>query len=491
MQFNSAAFVMLFLPLLLVIYYASPQKYKNLVLLGASVFFYAWGEPVYCFVLISSIIINHILGKYIAESRDDNKKLFLVISVIFNIGVAVVFRYSEFLCVALREFISLFWMGLGSFVPIVEFGLPFGVAVYTIQAISYSVDIYKGAPRRESIVDTGLYLAFFPQLIVGPAVKYNSMIPQIENRESNLKNISEGLLRFSVGLIKIVLVSNNLKIVTDGIFSLTKTSLSIAISWTGVICLALQVLYQFTGYVDMAIGIARMFGFVLPEEFNNPYGARSVTDFWRNRWRISISAWFKEYVYIPLGGNRKVGGNEHSRKWMYINMAITIFLCALWHKASWIAILVGVYYGFFLMIEKTRRVERLKAKIPSKVGRVLGNIYAVAVVIFGWMLLRVDSASQLWMFIKAMAGFGYINTRMGIREFFDNESFIIFIFALIFALPFTKTLLSKLYALIKEKLPVVEKIARPVYAVIIAVLLAFTVISLTSGENVAFEYFRY
>jgi len=491
MQFNSSAFVMLFLPLMLVIYYATPSKYKNLALLGSSIVFYAWGEPVYCFMLIISLIVNHIFGKYIAESEGGNKKLFLILSIIFNLGVAAVFRYSAFLCVSLREFISLFWMGLGSFVPVVEFGLPFGVAVYTIQAISYNVDIYNGAPRRENFVDTGLYLAFFPQLIMGPAMKYNSMIPQIENREHNLTNISEGLLRFSIGLIKIVLVANNLKLVVDGIFSLTKTSLSIAISWTGVICLALQVLYEFTGYVDMAIGISRMFGFVLPEEFNNPYGARSVTDFWTNRWRISISSWFKEYVYIPLGGNRKVGGNEHSRKWMYINMGITIFLCALWHKASWLTILVGIYFGFFLMIEKTRRVERIKAKFSGKVGRVLGNVYAVAVVILGWMMLRVDSLSQLWTFLKAMAGFGYINTRMGIREFFDNESFIICVIALIFALPFTKTLISKIYSKIKEKLPSFDNIFRPIYAVIVAFILAFTLLSLNSGENGVFEYFRY
>lgn len=491
MQFNSSLFVMLFLPLLLVIYYAVPNKYKNLTLLASSIAFYAWGEPIYCFMLIISLIVNHVLGKYIAESKDNNRKLFLILSIVFNLGVAAVFRYAAFLCISLREFISLFWMGLGSFVPVVEYGMPFGVAIFTIQAISYCVDIYKGAPRRESFVDTGLYLAFFPNLIVGPALKYNSMIPQIENREYNLKNISEGLLRFAIGLIKIVLVANNLKIVVDGIFSLTKTSLSIAISWTGVICLALQVLYEFTGYVDMAIGIARIFGFVLPEEFNNPYGAKSVTDFWTNRWRVSLSSWFKEYVYIPLGGNLKVGGNEHSRKWMYINMGITIFLCALWHKASWIAILVGIYFGFFLMIEKTRRVERIKAKVPAKVGRVLGNIYAVAVVVLGWMMLRVDSVSQLWSFIRAMAGFGYINTRMGIRELFDNESFIIFIFALIFAIPFTKTLLTKLYTKLKEKFAWFENIYRPVYVIAVTAILAFTVLSLSSGENSVFEYFRY
>ena len=491
MQFNSSAFVMLFLPLMLVIYYAVPCKYKNLTLLGSSLVFYAWGEPVYCFMLIISLIVNHIFGKHIAESESGNKKLFLVLSIIFNLVVVAVFRYAAFLCISLREFISLFWMGLGSFVPVVEFGLPFGIAVYTLQAISYNVDIYKGAPRREGFVDTGLYLTFFPQIIMGPSMKYNAMIPQIENRDHNLKNISEGLLRFAIGLIKIVLVANNLKLVVDGIFSLTKTSLSIAISWTGVICLALQILYEFTGYVDMAIGLARMFGFVLPEEFNNPYGAHSVTDFWTKRWRISISAWFKEYVYIPLGGNRKVADNENSRIWLFVNMAITIFLCALWHKASWIAILVGIYFGFFLLIEKTRRVERIKEKFSGKAGRVLGNIYAVAVVILGWMMLRVDSLSQLWTFLKAMAGFGYINTRMGIREFFDNESFIICVIALIFSLPFTKTLLTKLYTKLNEKFGWFENVFRTVYAIMVAVILAFTVLSLNSAENGIFEYFRY
>ena len=172
-------------------------------------------------------------------------------------------------------------------------------------------------------------------------------------------------------------------------------------------------------------------------------------------------------------------------------MGISIFLCAIWHKASWVAILVGIYFGFFLMIEKTRRAQRIKEKFSGKVGRVLGNIYAVAVVILGWMMLRVDSVSQLWTFLKAMAGFGYINTRMGIREFFDNESFIICVIALVFALPFTKTLLSKLYAKIKEKLPMFDNIFRPAYAVVVALILAFTLLSLNSGENGVFEYFRY
>ncbi len=491
MQFDSPLFLLLFLPIMLVSYYAVPQKYKNLTLLVSTLLFFAWGEPVFCFMLIISIIINHSLAKHIAESEGGNRKLFLIISIVFNLLVAAVFRYSEFLCISLREFISLFWMGLGSFIPVVEFGFPFGVAVFTIQAISHSIDIYKGAPRRESVVDTGLYLAFFPNLIVGPVLKYKNMIPQIENRESTVKNIAEGLFRFALGLMKIVLVSSNLKIVVDGIFSLAATSLSIAISWTGVICLALQVFYEFTGYVDMALGLSKMFGFVLPEEFNNPYGARSITDFWTNRWRVSLSSWFKEYIYIPLGGNRPVGGNENSRKWMYINMGITIFLCALWHKASWIVILVGIYFGFFLMIEKTKRVRRITSRIPEKARRVLGNIYSVAVVMLGWTMLRADSPAHLWSIMRALAGFGYINTRMGIREFFDNESFIIAIFALIFALPFTKPLLKKLYDGLSAKFTWFEKAYKPVCTVVMTLILAFTVLTLSSGENGIFEYFRY
>lgn len=491
MQFDSPLFLLLFLPLMVVIYYAVPHKYKNLSLLAFSIAFFAWGEPVFCFMLIISIILNHYFGKLISQSEGGNKKLFLILSVVFNLFVAAVFRYAEFLSISLREFISLFWMGLGSFVPIVEFGLPFGVAIFTIQAISYNIDIYRGTPRSESIADTGLYLAFFPNLIVGPALKYKNMISQIANRDNSVKNISEGLFRFALGLMKIVLVSSNLKIVVDGIFSLAATSLSIAISWTGVICLALQVFYEFTGYVDMALGIARLFGFVLPEEIDNPYGARSVTEFWTKRWRVSLSSWFKDYIYIPLGGNRKVGGNEHSRKWMYINMGITIFLCALWHKASWLVILVGVYFGFFLMIEKTKRVDRIKSKIPEKVRRVLGNIYSVAVVMLGWTMLRADSPAHLWSIMRALAGFGYINTRMGIREFFDNESFIIAIFALIFALPFTKPLLRKLYGKLCEKFSWFEKVYKPVCTVVMTLILAFTILTLSSGENGIFEYFRY
>jgi alginate O-acetyltransferase complex protein AlgI len=491
MQFDSPLFLLLFLPLTVVLYYALPQKYKNMFLLAASLIFFAWGEPIFCFMLIISIIVNHILGKHIAESEGGNKKLFLVIAIVFNLLVAAVFRYSEFLCISLREFISLFWMGLGSFIPVVEFGLPFGVAFYTIQSISYNIDIYRGIPRRESLVDTGLYLTFFPNLIVGPAIKYKNIISQIDNRESTVKNLSEGLFRFAIGLMKIVLVSSNLKIVVDGIFSLAATSLSIVISWTGVICLALQVYYAFTGYVDMALGLARMFGFVLPEEFNNPYGAHSITDFWKNRWRISISSWFKDYIYIPLGGNRKVGGNEHSRKWMYINMGITIFLCALWHKASWLVILVGAYFGFFLMIEKTKRVTKLKSLIPLKARRILGNIYSVLVVMLGWTMLRANSPAHLWSIIRALAGFGYINTRMGIREFFDNESFIIAIIALIFALPFTKPLLIKLYNKLSSKYSWFEKVYKPVCTIVMMLILAFTVLTLSSGENGVFEYFRY
>jgi len=490
-EFNSSLFLLMFLPLAAVIYYAAPAKYRNLILLASSIVFYAWGEPIYCFMLIISLIVNNATGKYIASHDGGNKKLMLIVSIVFNLAVACIFRYAEFLSISLREFISLFWMGLGSFVPIIEYSLPFGIAVYTLQALSYNIDIYRGSPCLDSVVDTGVYLAFFPQLIVGPITKYNVMLPQIKSRDESIDKVKKGIIRFSIGLIKKVLVANNLKIVADGIFALTKTSLSITISWTGVICLALQVLYDFSGYVDMAIGIAEIFGFDLPNDIVNPYGARSVTDFWRNHWRISISSWFKEYIYIPLGGNRKIGGNEHSRFWMYFNMGVTILLCAVWYNASWLTILVGIYYGIFLMIEKTRRAEKIRAKLPDKVAIVLGNIYTAAVVIFGWMMLRVSSATQLWTFIKAMAGFGYINTRMGIREFFDNESFIIFIFALIFALPFTKYLLEKLKNILSEKISCTETVINIAKTLIVLVLTAFTVLTVTSGGDNVFDYFRY
>lgn len=482
MRFTSLIFLLVFLPLSVLAYFAVVKKYRNTVLLLFCLFFYAWGEPVYIFLLGILILANHVFGSCISKAGGTARKALLVVSLCFNGTALLFFKYAEFLSYALSDFISAFWVGLGGFVPIIEFALPLGISIYVLQAVSYNVDIYRGENPPESIVDTGLYLSLFPLMVVGPIVKYKDFRPQLSERSPDLRGVSDGLLRFSAGLVKTVLIGGNLAYVTDEIFMLSKSQLSFTVAWTGIICLALQMYYCFSGYADMAVGLMRVFGFSVPEEIDDPYFVTSVSAFWK-RWRKSVGAWFCEYIYIPIGGNRKRGSNEHSLKWMYINMAVTIFLCALWFGASWMTIYAGVFFGIFLMIEKTYKFGEIYEKVP----KFFRWLYSILIIMIAWVIFRSGSLNQAGYILKAVVGLGGGSSTLGAFEYFNREAFVAFAAAVLFIIPQVRRLPAKLC----EKYPNAAPALKIAGTAVIAVLAIYAVISAASGNVPEFAYFRF
>ncbi len=392
MVFSSITFLFYFLAAVLLIYYIVPQRAKNPVLFAASLIFYAWGEPVYILLMLFSIAFNFASGIFIEKT--EHKKLALTVNIIVNLGLLVFFKYTAFL-------LSLVGIDIAF-----NIALPIGISFYTFQALSYTVDVYrKNAPVQHSFINFGLYLALFPQLIAGPIVRYNDIARQLDFRRSTGKRFVDGFSRFCAGMCKKVLIANNVGLVWSTISTYDFTGLSMANAWLGIICFTLQIYFDFSGYSDMAIGLGKMLGFEFRENFRYPYTSKSITEFW-NRWHISLSSWFKEYVYIPLGGNRKGSAR------MYLNLLIVWLLTGLWHGASINFVLWGLYYAVILIIEKT-----FLRKILSKTG-IFANIYTLILVMIGWVLFSVEDLSAILSYIKAMFNFSYMG--FGEQDFLYN-----------------------------------------------------------------------
>ena len=375
-------FLWAFLPITIILYYIVPRKCRNVLLLFVSLFFYAWGEPVYVLLMIFSIIVNWILGILIEKYQRWNKTI-LIFDVLFNLGLLGYFKYSGFLVETLNRIFN-------TEITIRAVSLPIGISFFTFQILSYVIDLYRGKYKAQhNIINLALYISFFPQLIAGPIVKYIDIEDQINNRVESFEKFSMGARRFIYGLAKKVIIANTLAIPVDRIYSMDKTSLTGGIIWLVSIMYTFQIYYDFSGYSDMAIGLGRMFGFEFMENFNYPYMAKSIQDFWR-RWHISLSTWFREYVYIPLGGNKK--GNIRT----YINLIIVFFVTGLWHGAGFTFIAWGLYHGFFSIIERLG-LRKILAK-----NKTIGMLYAFLIANFGWVLFRADTISQALSFVKRM-----------------------------------------------------------------------------------------
>ena len=317
------------------------RKYKNLVLLAFSILFYAWGEPAFVLVMLLSIFINYLLGRLIDKYRNHDKAL-LWTSVLFNLGILFIFKY---LCFTLQ---NISWLISKDFSSI-KIALPIGISFFTFQAMSYVIDVYKKKVQvQKSLFNLGLYIALFPQLIAGPIVRYETIEKKIENRDENYDDFAEGTVRFIQGLAKKVIIANNVALVSDAAFETPINELSTAFAWLGAIAYSLQLYFDFSGYSDMAIGLGKMFGFHFLENFNYPYMASSITDFWR-RWHISLSSWFRDYVYFPLGGSRVDSKARH-----IFNLFIVWLLTGIWHGANWTFIVWGLFYFILLVIEKQK-----------------------------------------------------------------------------------------------------------------------------------------
>ena len=391
MVFSSVLFLFRFLPIFMICYFLVPRNMKNLVLFLGSLVFYAWGEPVYIFLMLFSTISDFVWGRLIEEYRgEDRSRIFLLCSVVINLFILGFFKYADFL---LQTVNTVF----GTSIPLLGLPLPIGISFYTFQTMSYVIDVYRGDTKAQrNILQFGVYVTMFPQLIAGPILKYHQIEKYLQERRSDLDAISYGAKRFVTGLAKKVLLANNLGLLWTQISSLKNDQMSVLMAWIGIVAYAFQIYFDFSGYSDMAIGLGRMFGFYFLENFNFPYMSKTITEFWR-RWHISLSSWFREYVYIPLGGNRKGLARQ------LFNIMVVWMLTGLWHGANWNFVLWGVYYGVLLMIEKLFLLKWLD-KLPNWIG----HIYSMFLVVIGWTIFAQTDIHQLGEYLKTMFGIGHV-----------------------------------------------------------------------------------
>lgn len=393
MVFSSLLFLFRFLPAVLILYYIAPRRLRNVILLAFSLFFYAWGEPKYVFLMLFTITMDFFVGRGIdkAKREGDQKKArrFLLCSVIVNLSVLGFFKYADFLIGTINSL-------TGASIPLPGIPLPIGISFFTFQTMSYTIDVYRGSTRvQKNWIKYGTYVSMFPQLIAGPIVQYKTIAEQMEHRRENVDDFAEGIHRFMIGLGKKVLIANNIGALWDVIAAIPVEGLAAGTAWLGALAYTFQIYFDFSGYSDMAIGLGKMFGFHFLENFNYPYVSKSITEFWR-RWHISLSSWFKEYVYIPLGGNRRGIGKQVR------NILVVWMLTGIWHGASWNYVAWGVYYGVLLLVEKLA-LGKILDRLPS----LLQRIYTLFFVIIGWVLFKCEDMAYGMSYLKAMfGGFG-------------------------------------------------------------------------------------
>lgn len=465
MVFSSLVFLCIFLPAVFLSYTLVPSKrVKNGILIVTSLLFYAYGEPVYVFLMIGSTIVNYFFG-LLVEKGKKGRRLKLGAAVFLNLLLLGVFKYAGMAAETVNQL-------TGAGIPVPQIVLPVGISFFTFQAMSYVIDVYRGqVDAQRSYWKVLLYISFFPQLIAGPIVKYYDIALEIENRQQNLTEVAEGFRRFCIGLSKKVLISNTVALAADAVFALPVSRVNILTAWIGAISYLLQIYYDFSGYSDMAIGLGKMFGFHFKENFHYPYAARSIQDFWR-RWHMSLSTWFKEYLYIPLGGNRK--GKIRT----CVNKMVVFFCTGLWHGASWTFVVWGLYHGVFLMIESFLPKGK---KAPA----FLGHLYALLVVTVGFVLFRADTLSQGLAMIAAMfTGFSFGEEMMSTAILQLTPLFLFMTAAgVICAAPWKEWLEKKG----RKLLPMVESFSYPVSIA----LLILCILSLSGGTYNPFIYFRF
>lgn len=392
MLFSSMVFLWIFLPIVLLGSWVLPSKLVNPFLVVMSLFFYAWGEPVYVLIMLVSIVVNYVGGVLIERTQPAAaRKAILAVDVAINLLLLFCFKYLGLFFETLNS-AAAFILGSGTeLFAVPQIALPIGISFFTFQGLSYVVDVYrKEVYAQKNPMYVALYISFFPQLIAGPIVRYRDIYEQIENRHTTTEQFSEGIRRFIYGLSKKVLISNVLAECVDKLYAVEiSTQMDGLMAWCAAIMYAFQIYYDFSGYSDMAIGLGKMFGFEFAENFNYPYLSRSIREFWR-RWHISLSTWFREYVYIPLGGNRK--GTVRT----YINLLIVFFLTGIWHGAGYGFVIWGLYHGFFSIIERVG-FEKILKKIP-----IISQIYLLLVVLIGWVFFRVENLMDALFAIKRM-----------------------------------------------------------------------------------------
>ena len=463
MVFSSITFLFYFLPIVLIIYYLIPNKYKNIVLLISSFIFYFYGEPKNIYIIILSILATYIFGILIDKYKKTKySKIFLILSIFINIGLLIYFKYADFIIKNINLWLS-------NKIDLIHVILPIGISFYTFQLISYIVDVYRGEAKvQKNIIKLATYISLFPQLIAGPIVRYTTIENQLENREYNMKNFSIGVRRFIIGLGKKVMIANvmgnliNIFLVSD--------EKSVLFYWLYAIALMIQIYFDFSGYSDMAIGLGKMLGFDFPENFNYPYIATSITDFWR-RWHISLSSWFRDYTYIPLGGNR-----VSKLKWIR-NIIIVWMLTGLWHGAEWNFVIWGLYFGVLLIIEKVFLLKWLQ-KIP----KVISRIYTLFIVMISFIIFNGEGISTILENIGGLFKFVSIPLITNESMYYLKSYIIVIILGIIGATPICKNILTN------EKLKKIVNILEPIYLLLIFIICTSYIVD---GSFNPFLYFRF
>lgn len=466
MVFSSTIFLCVYLPLVLLGYYICPKKGRNLFLLIASLVFYAWGEPKYVFLMIFSILVNYIFGRLMDKHRENKKrlKLMLVLSVVIDIGLLSVFKYTDFIITNVNAI-------FGANFDLLNIALPIGISFYTFQAMSYTIDVYRNDVRvQKNLIDFGMYITMFPQLIAGPIVRYADVQDQLAERSVTTADFSEGIMRFVVGLGKKVLLANQMGAVWSEIYALGG-DVSALMAWTGAIAYTFQIYFDFSGYSDMAIGLGRMFGFKFPENFRYPYQSVSITDFWR-RWHITLSTWFKEYLYIPLGGNR------YGLARQALNLLIVWSLTGFWHGAGWNFVMWGLYYFVILFIEKLFLLKAL-----DKLPKLFRHVYALLLIVIGWVIFASDDVSVLLPYLGSMFGANGAIGGMDVYTLLTKAALLVICCVASTELP-KRLFLSATGAMN-------EKAAFTIKSVMTIALLALSMILLIGDSYNPFLYFRF
>ena len=483
MVFSSPIFLFFFLPVVLTVYALMPGiRAKNIWLLLVSLVFYAWGEVLFIFLLLASTMMNYCFGLWVDRNEDTRRrKLAVGVAVAANIGLLAFFKYADFLVATLN---SLLQTGGIALIHPPHIPLPIGISFFTFHALSYVIDIYRRKWRAaKDPKDVALYIFFFPQLIAGPILRWNAIAPQLVERTMGRDQFAEGIRRFVGGLAKKMMIANAVAVPADQIFALPANELAAGTAWVGILCYTLQIYFDFSGYSDMAVGMGKMFGFQFLENFNFPYTAQSIRDFWR-RWHMSLSMWFRDYLYIPLGGNRV---SEARNK---LNLVIVFFLCGLWHGASWTFVVWGLFHGFFLVLERTR-LGSWQGMLP----RPARHLYAIFIVMMGWVLFRSNTFAEAHDFFRALFGLGHPSTPQPLARYLGNQA----VWALVFGVPFCAPLwgwIKQTGGKLGQAAPAccqtgVQVLGAVLEVVLVMGLLLISAIWLAGGTYNPFIYFRF
>jgi alginate O-acetyltransferase complex protein AlgI len=475
MVFSSSIFLLYFLPVFLLLYFLADKKYKNYIALAGSLIFFIWGAPVFIFIVLVTVLMNFLLAIWIPKLQGARRKTLLIVSICLNVGILLLFQYTGFFIKTINVFLTNPGIGEIGWMKVL---LPVGLSFITFHQISYLIDVHREtvSPMKK-IGNYSLFILFFPQLISGPITRAGEIAGQIEDRSSNynIDNKLQGFIRFIIGLSKKVLIANVLGVEVDRIFAMAGTELTTPLAWIGIVAYAIQIYFDFAGYSDMAIGLARMMGFIFPENFNNPYISQNITEFWR-RWHMTLSSWLRDYMFMPMS----VSMRNRGKIGMVISIMVTFVICGMWHQPGWTFIIWGAWHGLWLVLDQLFLIKLLK-----KTGRIFSIIFTFFLTTVGWVFFRADNLKHIGLFMKRLFVFNNNTNEWGLKTDFWVMLAIGVLFSFIVATKFGE----KLQAMTFEKAYSLKRLA--VFGIIAVVLFIICMGSITSSGFNPFIYFRF